>query len=109
MKLDHFAIKSTDIDESVQWYKKIWNDAKVLYQDDTWAFLESGENKIAFVSPKQHPQHLAFKVENKDQEKFLIECFPKHKWKKHRDGSSSFYIKDPSGNFVEFIKYNEEN
>ena len=109
MKFDHVAIESTDIDESVQWYKKMWDDVTVLYQDDSWAFLESSEVKIALVTPKQHPPHIAFRVDNKDQEDFLNELFPQHGWKKHRDGSSSFYTRDPSGNFVEFIKYNEEN
>ena len=31
MKLDHVAIESTDIDASVQWYKKMWDDAKVAF------------------------------------------------------------------------------
>jgi len=107
MKLDHVAVLSTDIDTSVKWYKKIWDDAKVLYQDETWAFLESESSKIAFVTPKQHPAHIAFRVESEEQEEFLKELFPNHGWKLHRDGSKSFYAKDPSGNFVEFIKYEE--
>jgi len=107
MKLDHVAIESTDIDASVQWYKKMWDDAKVLYQDDTWAFLESDGAKIAFITPKQHPPHLAFRVENQEQDDFLNETFPNHGWREHRDGSSSFYVRDPSGNFVEFIKYED--
>ena len=107
MKLDHVAVLSTDIDESVKWYKKMWDDAKVLYQDNTWAFLESERSKIAFVTPKQHPPHIAFRVESEEQEDFLNTMFPNHGWKLHRDGSKSFYAKDPSGNFVEFIKYEE--
>lgn len=107
MKFDHVAIESTDIDESVNWYMKIWDKAKVLYQDDSWAFLESGDTKIAFVTPKQHPPHIAFKVESQEQEDFLNEVFPNHGWKLHRDGTESFYTRDPSGNFVEFIKYND--
>ena len=105
MKIDHFAIQSTDIDKSVKWYMQFLEDAKILYQDDTWAFVKSKNIKLAFVSPNQHPPHVAVKVETKEQEVFLKEVFPDHGWKLHRDGSKSFYKKDPSGNFIEFIKY----
>lgn len=107
MQFDHVAIESTDIDKSVKWYKEMWDNAVVLHQDDTWAFLESNGVKIAFVSPNQHPPHVAFKVDSQKHEDFLNKTFPNHGWKNHRDGSKSFYVRDPSGNFVEFIRYSD--
>lgn len=108
MEIDHIAISSTDIDESVKWYKQFLEDAEVLYQDDTRAFLKSGKVKFAFVTPGQHPPHFAVRVETKEQEVFLKNSFPKQKWKNRRDGSSSFYSKDNCGNMVEFIKYEKK-
>ena len=105
MKLDHVAISSTDIDESVRWYKQFLENAEVLYKDETWAFLQSGPVKFAFITPGQHPPHVAIRIETEEQETFLDEAFPKRKWKEHRDGSKSFYTKDNCGNIVEFIKY----
>jgi catechol 2,3-dioxygenase-like lactoylglutathione lyase family enzyme len=105
MELDHVAIASTNIEESIQWYKKFLENAEVLYQDETWAFLKSGPVKFAFITPGQHPPHVAIRIETSEQEAFLDEAFPKRKWKGHRDGSKSFYTKDNCGNIVEFIKY----
>jgi|TARA_Y100000114_G_C11657804_1_gene277494 catechol 2,3-dioxygenase-like lactoylglutathione lyase family enzyme len=105
MEFDHVAISSTDIDASVQWYKQFLDDVEILYQDDTWAFLKAGTVKIAFITPGQHPPHVAVRVETDTQEASLAEAFPKRKWKDHRDGSKSFYTKDNCGNIVEFIKY----
>lgn len=105
MEIDHVAVTSSDIDESIRWYKQFLDDAEVLYQDDTWAFLKSGPVKFAFITPGQHPPHIAIRIETEEHEKLLSESFPKKKWKDHRDGSKSFYTKDNCGNIVEFIKY----
>lgn len=105
MEIDHVAISSTNIDESIQWYMQFLEDAEILYQDETWGFVQSKNIKIAFVLPKQHPPHIAFEVKTDEQEDFLKSVFPDHGWKLHRDGSKSFYKKDPDGNFIEFIKY----
>ena len=55
--------------------------------------------KIAFVVKTQHPRHIAFEVQEFD---------PSDKVKKHRDGSSSIYKRDPWGNVIEYIKYPSE-
>jgi len=61
MRLDHVAVPSRDIDQSVKWYVRQFG-ATVLYQDKTWAFLQVGGNKLALVSPNQPPPHVAFSV-----------------------------------------------
>ena len=98
MKFDHVAVSITDIKKSVEWYRKNVN-ARVLYQDETWAFLEASGVKIALVLPSQHPGHLAFDVGPAPSEEFLREA------KQHRDGSLSRYTTDPDGNSIEWIYY----
>ena len=102
MRLDHVALCSADIDKSVEWYQKQFG-ASVLYQDKTWAFLQVGGNKLALVTPGQHPPHLAFSVTGEQLDEasrstgIAID--------KHRDGTKGIYLKDPDGNAVELISY----
>lgn len=97
--LDHVALCVKDINKSVEWYVSN-TGAKVEYHDDTWAMIEVGGSKIAFVTEGHHPQHVAFRVSSiKD----LGDSF-----KSHRDGSMYVYEKDPDGNTVEFICWEEE-
>lgn len=98
MKLDHIAIKSNNITLDTEWYKKNM-EAQVLYQDETWSLMifENG-TKLALVTPSQHPQHIAFEWNGNPDERFKL----------HRDGTKSFYEKDPSGNIIEWIWYPKE-
>ena len=98
MKFDHVALTSKDIKNSVEWYKNNW-DAKILYQDETWGLIEVYDTKIAFVIPSQHPAHICFEV----NEEFILDKLDKKTFKPHRDGSSSCYIRDIDGNFLEFL------
>jgi len=102
MRLDHVAVESSDIDKSVDWYTQQFG-ATVIYQDKTWAFLQVGGNKLALVTPGQHPPHVAFSVteEQLDQaaQRTGISI------DKHRDGTKGIYVKDPNGNAVELICY----
>ena len=68
------------------------NDAKTIYEDNTWAMLQFDNIKLALVVEDEHPYHIAFEVDEVDG-------------KTHRDGSVSKYIDDPSGNKIELIKY----
>jgi len=105
MLFDHIALETSNIDLVVSWYLSILDDPKVLYQDKTWALIESAGSKIAFVTPGQHPEHVAFRIESEIHENLIKTMFPDASWKAHRDGSLSFYARDPSGNIVEFVKY----
>ena len=90
-KIDHVAVTVTNIERSIKWYEDNL-DAEVIYSDDTWAFLQFDNIKLALVTEDEHPYHIAFEVEE------VV-------GKKHRDGSVSKYIEDPSGNKIELIKY----
>jgi catechol 2,3-dioxygenase-like lactoylglutathione lyase family enzyme len=100
--LDHVALPSRDIARSVRFYVARFG-ARVLYQDKTWAFLEIGRGKVALVSPRQHPAHIALRVtktqlreEARKAGKPILQ---------HRDGSRTIYLVDPQGNHVELIHY----
>ena len=94
MKIDHIALQVNDIKESVEYYKNY--GSRVLYQDDTWAFLEFDNIKLALVVEDEHPYHIAFEVDILPYTENV---------QKHRDGSISYYIKDPSDNTIEIIQY----
>ncbi|MEM8875372.1 MAG: VOC family protein [Planctomycetota bacterium] len=102
MTIDHVAIQTTDIPASIDFYTQRF-DAKVLYQDDTWAFLKFGNCKLALVTPSQHPPHVALSV----TEEQLNAHADEHDKRidQHRDGTKGIYIDDPSGNAVELICY----
>ena len=92
-RIDHVAIQVDDIKDSTSYYMREF-DAKVIYEDGTWAMLQFDNIKLALVVEDEHPYHIAFEVDEVEG-------------KKHRDGSVSKYIDDPSGNKVELIKYME--
>jgi len=97
MKIDHVAIVVDDPRSAAEWYASRFM-ASVLYADDTWAFIQFENIKLAFVTKTQHPPHFAFRVDNNTLSG----------GKTHRDGTVSVYKKDPWGNFYELIKYPEE-
>ncbi len=93
--IDHIALQVKNINDALQWYLSN-TSCKILHQDLDWALIEYNNIKVAFVLPGSHPAHIAF-VKNNPGEFGPLS--------KHRDGSQSVYIKDPSNNFVEMIKY----
>lgn len=103
----HIALQVPHIAEAVQWYRDNFPGVRVLYQDETWAFLEVGGLKLAFVLPSQHPAHIAWRVTTKDLE-YLAERFGKT-IKTHRDKTRSFYLEGPGGHSIEIISLEGSN
>ena len=97
-KIHHIAIEVKNIQDSINWYT---NNTKcnISYQDDTWAMLTYDNISLALVLPNMHPPHIAFEKDNAEDYGTL---------KKHRDGTSSVYINDPSNNSVEILKKNTD-
>ena len=91
--LHHLAISVRDVAESVDWYRQNFR-CEVTYQDATWALLKFANTSLALVIPEQHPPHLGFATPAAHQYAPL---------KRHRDGTESVYISDPSGNAVELL------
>ena len=93
--IDHLAIQVDDISQSVSWYLKNYL-CKVIYADDTWAFLQFNNIKIALVTNDQHPDHFAILDFTALNNKNAI---------KHRYGTISYYTKDLDNNYIEHIHY----
>jgi catechol-2,3-dioxygenase len=93
-QIDHVAIHVEDLKRAVSYYQETFR-SRLLYQDDTWAFLQFNNIRLALVSKNEHPRHIA--IEREDLSPF-------GPGKEHRDGTVSTYTSDPEGNSVEVIK-----
>ena len=107
MHFDHVALQVPDIDEAVAWYLDTIDGAEVRYRDATWALIEAGGTKLAFVVADQHPTHVAWRV-GADRLDSLAKIHGAQ-IRTHRDDTQSFYLKDPGGHVIEFISYPEES
>jgi hypothetical protein len=95
-KLDHIAVEAYDIAKSVEWHVQELKATR-MHQDETWALLKLDDGtKIALITKGQHPPHIGIVPD--------VEPFGDPKL--HRDGSYSFYQKDPhSAAVYEWIWY----
>ena len=91
--VDHIAVESKNITNSVNWYIENFN-CDVKHQDETWALLKFENIQIALVTPGQHPPHFA--VIDEDVANLSNK-------KTHRDGIHFIYSKDPDANVIEKI------
>lgn len=107
MRFDHVAIQVPSIAEAVDWFTTTIPTSVVRYRDDTWALLEAGGAKIAFVVADQHPDHLAWRVPDGDLD--ALAAAHGVAVSRHRDGSRSFYLTAPGGHAVEIIAYPERD
>ncbi len=92
--IHHIAIQVHNIDQSVSWYQSHFS-CEVAYHDASWALLKFANISLALVLPQQHPPHFA--IPRDDVAPFGTPV-------PHRDGTSSVYIQDPSGNNIEMLK-----
>jgi hypothetical protein len=105
VNFDHVAQQVPDIGEALDWWRRIVPGARVLYADETWGLLEAGGARLAFVSAREHPDHLAFKVSLDELERMAAEHAATIAV--HRDGSRSFYLDAPGGKGLEVIAYRD--
>ena len=104
-ELDHVAIQTPDIADSVAFYQKQFG-AQIIYQDASWAFLRIGQGKLALVKPEQHPAHVALRVDLPQLEAIAAQY--EQSVKIHRDGTRGIYLSDPAGNQLELICYSPD-
>jgi hypothetical protein len=103
MEFDHIARQVPNIADAVDWYRRMFPDAEVLYQDPTWALIEAGGVRLAFVTASQHPDHLAWRVTNARLDEMAAERGISIDT--HRDNSRGFYLDGPGGTVIEIIAY----
>ena len=101
--IDHIAIKVDDLEMAEEWYcEKL--SAKVTFRDEKYIRIQVENTNIALIDKKHYPwEHIAVLVEN-------IEDLPLEKGEvvKHRDGTIGVYVKDPFGNYLEYIWYSDQ-
>ena len=109
-RLGHIAIRVKDVERAKSFYLAL--GMQLVWDDSDWCYLEAGEGKdgLALLGPgyKQAGPHFAFHFTNKSE----IEEIHKRMKKSgiavgalhdHRDGTSSFYLKDSEGNWLEML------
>lgn len=103
MRFDHIAQQVSDIAAAVAWQHDLVPGTRVVYQDATWALVESGGARLAFVLPHQHPNHVAYRVEDDELEALAVQHATPVVT--HRDASRSIYVAGPDGLQAEFVAY----
>ncbi len=100
---DHVAQQVPDVPAAVEWFCRTVPGGHVLYQDATWAFVEGGGVKLAFIRQGDHPDHIGFRVSAEELER--LAALHGRTVRPHRDGTRSFYLQAPGGRWIEFITY----
>lgn len=103
MLFDHVAQQAPDIAQAVEWQRRTVPGTTVLHQDPTWALVESGGVRIAFVLPDQHPPHVAFRVDDAQLERLAAEHGVEIAT--HRDATRGIYLSGPGSLETEIIAY----
>ena len=109
-RLGHVALRVQNMERAVAFYRGL--GLRLTWQADDWAYLQwpgSGEG-IALLSPEYRAAgpHFALHVHDRaevDRVHAELEarghsCGPVHD---HRDGTASFYMQDPEGNWLEML------
>ena len=109
-RLGHIAIRAQDIARAKLFYINL--GMKLIWDDKDWCYLESGPYKdgLALLGPeyKAAGHHFAFHFTDRTQVEEIrrqlaqqgVHVGPIHH---HRDGTASFYLKDPEDNWLEML------
>ncbi len=101
--VDHIAILVDDLKEAENWYVKKLNGI-ISFRDKKYIRIKLANTNIALIDKKHYKAaHFAILVEN-------YEDLPRNQGitVKHRDGTVGVYVKDPFGNYLEYIWYSKE-
>jgi len=100
--IDHIAIKVTDLKEAEKWYLEHLK-AEITYKDHKYIRLRTQNVNIALID-EQFYSHAHIGILVKDQYEL-----PDNGHKvEHRDGTIGVYVKDPFGNYIEYIWYSQD-
>tara|TARA_Y100001963_G_scaffold136149_1_gene198508 strand:- start:322 stop:666 length:345 start_codon:yes stop_codon:yes gene_type:complete len=101
--VDHIAIRVDNLEEAEKWYTEKLQ-GEVNFRDPKYIRLKLKNTNIALIDKKHYPwEHVGILVENKED-------LPLDAGKtiEHRDGTIGVYVKDPFGNYLEYIWYSDE-
>ncbi|NJK36684.1 MAG: VOC family protein [Oscillatoriales cyanobacterium RM1_1_9] len=107
-RLGHVAICVQDIDQAAQFYKNL--GMRLVWKDTDWAYLKAGDDGLALLSPgyDQAGAHFGFVFSDRAE---IEAAYGELKTQgvnvsqihDHRDGTASFYGRDPDGNTFEYL------
>ena len=103
LSFDHVAQQVPDIGAAIDWYRRVVPGCRVLYQDSTWAFIETAGVRLALIRQGDHPDHIAWRVSADELERLAAEH--RQTVRAHRDGSRGVYLAAPGGHWIEFISF----
>ena len=114
-KLGHVAIRVKDVERAKSFYLSL--GMRLVWDDSDWCYLEAGQGKdgLALLGPgyKAAGPHFAFHFTDKSEVELLHDQLKKAgvsvgTLHEHRDGTASFYLKDPEGNWLEMLYHPPE-
>lgn len=107
-RLGHVAICVGDIDRSAEFYQNM--GMELVWKDADWAYLKAGADGLALLSPgyAQAGPHFGFVFGDRAE---MESAYAQLKTSgvriteihNHRDGTASFYGRDPDGNWFEYL------
>ena len=109
-RIGHVAIRVDDFERAKRFYMSL--GMKLVWDDKDWCYLEAGESRdgLALLGPgyKAAGPHFAFHFTDKDEIQRIHNSLKSQGLKvgalhDHRDGTSSFYLKDTEGNWLEML------
>jgi catechol 2,3-dioxygenase-like lactoylglutathione lyase family enzyme len=107
-RLGHVAICVSDLDQAAQFYQTL--GLEVVWQDKDWAYLKAGHDGLALLGPdyQQAGAHFGFVLSDRqDLQSAHVQLATQgvtvSQIHEHRDGTASFYGRDPDGNTFEYL------
>ncbi len=114
-RLGHIAIRVKDVERAKSFYLSL--GMKLVWDDPDWCYLEAGPGKdgLALLGPnyKAAGPHFAFHFDELEDVRQIHQQLIKSgvhvgELHAHRDGTSSFYLQDPEGNWLEMLYHPRE-
>ena len=108
--LGHVALRVQDMERAKRFYAAM--GLELTWDASDWAYLQrpGGGDGIALLSPeyKAAGPHFAFHFSSRDQveaehARLQAAGVPVGELHDHRDGTASFYLQDPEGNWLELL------
>ncbi|MBF2088294.1 MAG: VOC family protein [Synechococcales cyanobacterium K44_A2020_017] len=107
-RIGHVAICVDDIERAAEFYQSL--GMELAWKDADWAYLKAGDDGLALLSPQydQAGPHFGFVFSDRAEVDAAyqrlqaegVHVTPVHE---HRDGTASFYGRDPDGNWFEYL------
>lgn len=109
-RLGHVALRVQDMDRAKAFYQAL--GLRLTWEASDWAYLQAPDSGdgVALLSPEYRAAgpHFAFHFRDRDEVQLVHDRLeaagqavgPVHD---HRDGTASFYLQDPEGNWLEVL------